>query len=194
MKFNFSKLLGLSLVTLVSCGAKGPSTISYADYRAKAIASTPEAWTSATVNCSEQEIGKDPVSVSAKFNYTNNAWVAEDQTYQDLSQYLYTAKEYGESLPEEEKVPTLPEGAEYTVNYYADLSMYGRIYYSASQSGITMSVEYITKVEFAQGGWLSYMYMKEVMTYSGVTPEMEEYGMHNGSEGGEMTVTVSYSK
>lgn len=193
MKLRFTAL-ATTLFALVACGAKGPSTISYSEYRAKLIASEPATWARAQLVYVEKETGKEDTRIEATFNYNESTgWVAEDSQYQKAAQYFMTAKEYGSSLPEQEKTPTLPEGSSYVVNYYADLSMYSKVSYSQTVQGVTMSVEMEGKYEFAQGAWMTHYYFSESNTFSGLTPEMEEAtGMKNGTEAHSAEVTINY--
>lgn len=188
-----------TLFCLVACN-KGPNAISYKDWRAKAIATQPEEFTKVTATYELKRTGEKDVTGTIEYTYdaTEEEWTTEsNDVYADnIATHIVPAKTYATLLPEEEEKSTeLPEGAEIVSNYYDNLSVYGKISMTQKQGEMSMDSVIESKLEFAQGNWLTLYYLSEQITASGLTPAMETAtGIKNGTSVTSQTIRLSYSK
>lgn len=188
-----------TLFCLVACN-KGPNAISYKDWRAKAIATQPEEFTKVTATYEGKRTGEKDVTGTIEYTYdaAEEEWTTEsnDAFADDIARHIVSAKAYATQLPEEEEKATeLPEGAEIVSNYYDNLSVYGKISMTQKEGEASMSSVIESKLEFAQGNWLTLYYVSEQTTIAGLTPAMEQAtGYKNGTSVISQTIRLSYSK
>lgn len=188
-----------TLFCLVACN-KGPNAISYKDWRAKAVATQPEEFTKVTATYESKKTGEEDATGTIEYTYdaTEEAWTTEsNDAYADsIATYIVSAKLYATRMPEEEEKPEeLPEGTEYDMNYYDNLTIQTKVSMTQKQGEMSMSSVIEGKIEFAQGNWLTFYYVSEQITASGLTPAMETaIGVKNGTSVTSRTIRLSYSK
>lgn len=196
------KITTLALATLFCLAGcnKGPAAISYKEWRAKAIATQPEAFAKVTASYEVKATEQKDATGTIEYTYdsTEKEWTttSNDKFAELVVTYIQSANEYASNFPETEQKPTgLPEGAEVVTTYYDNLSVYSKISFTVSEGGMTATELNEAKLEFAQGNWLTLYSLYQSETLSGLTPAMEEAtGYKNGTVFESVKLTFSYSK